>query len=186
VAGTATELTRRVRGSRAPLDGVLDDALRSLGETLRGLVPLDSLAAPVAALLADGGLADLTGSLSLDLGRAADPPLAGVLHAAAGLPQRVAPAPGTAPINLSKPQSASAQPPAAEAGGHPVLPSPRKAPAPTAGGAAAAISGGITSVPFLALLVLAALAAPKLMRRLDAAPASLRPSLFACALERPG
>jgi hypothetical protein len=41
-------------------------------------------------------------------------------------------------------------------------------------------------VPFLALLVLAALAAPKLLRRLDAAPAFLRPALFVCALERPG
>jgi hypothetical protein len=41
-------------------------------------------------------------------------------------------------------------------------------------------------VPFLALLVLAALAAPKLLRRLDPAPALLRPALFACALERPG
>jgi 3-oxoacyl-ACP reductase-like protein len=66
------------------------------------------------------------------------------------------------------------------------LPSPRKAQVPAAGGAAAASSAGLTFVPFLALLVLAALVAPKLMRRLDAAPASLRPSLFACALERPG
>ena len=40
--------------------------------------------------------------------------------------------------------------------------------------------------PFLALLVLAALAAPKLMRRFDAATAFLRPTPFVCALERPG
>jgi len=41
-------------------------------------------------------------------------------------------------------------------------------------------------MPFLALLVLLALAAPKLLRRLEAAPAFLPPTPFACALERPG
>jgi hypothetical protein len=38
----------------------------------------------------------------------------------------------------------------------------------------------------MALLVLAALVAPRLLRRLDTAPAFLRPALFVCALERPG
>jgi hypothetical protein len=41
-------------------------------------------------------------------------------------------------------------------------------------------------VPFLALLVLAALAAPQLLRRFGAATAFLRPAPFVCALERPG
>ena len=46
--------------------------------------------------------------------------------------------------------------------------------------------GGLSFVPFLGLLVLAALAAPMLLRRLGAAAASLRPAPFLCALERPG
>jgi hypothetical protein len=54
-----------------------------------------------------------------------------------------------------------------------------------AGGAAPSSSGGIF-VPFLGLLVLAALAAPRLLRRLDELPAFVRPGPFLCALERPG
>jgi hypothetical protein len=46
-------------------------------------------------------------------------------------------------------------------------------------------SGGFF-VPFLALLVLAALAMPRLLRRLDGPPAFVRPEPFLCALERPG
>jgi hypothetical protein len=83
-------------------------------------------------------------------------------------------------------QAASARPPAAEVGGRPVSPPPRTAPAPVAGGATALFSSGGFFVPFLGLLVLAALAAPRLMRRLDELPAFVRPAPFLCALERPG
>jgi hypothetical protein len=55
-----------------------------------------------------------------------------------------------------------------------------------AGGAAAVFSSGGIFVPFLGLLVLAALAAPRLMRRLDELPAFVRPAPLRCALERPG
>jgi hypothetical protein len=190
-----------LRGTE-PLTAAVEGALRSLGDTLRRVVPVNSLTAPVAALLADAGLLDfanLTDPLRLGFGRAAlgdarfeggpsllgfdNPvPAAGALSATAAQPPL-----GTPPAGLRISQSASAQPPAAEAGGRPAgPPSPRKAPAPTAGGAATPSAGGLTFVPFLALLVLAALVAPKLMRRLEAAPALLRPALFACALERPG
>jgi hypothetical protein len=47
------------------------------------------------------------------------------------------------------------------------------------------LSGG-SFVPFLGLLVLAALVAPRLTRRLDELPAFVRPGPFLCALERPG
>jgi hypothetical protein len=88
-------------------------------------------------------------------------------------------------------QAASAWPPAAEVGGRPVSLPPRTAPAPAAGGATAlpfssSSSGGGSFVPFLALLVLAALAVPRLMRRLDGLPAIVRPEPFLSALERPG
>jgi hypothetical protein len=87
-------------------------------------------------------------------------------------------------------QAASATPPAAEVGGRPVSLPPRTAPAPAAGGATAlpfsSSSAGGFFVPFLALLVLAALAVPRLMRRLDGPPAFVRPEPFLCALERPG
>jgi hypothetical protein len=55
-----------------------------------------------------------------------------------------------------------------------------------AGGATALFASGGIFVPFLGLLVLAALAAPRLMRRLDELPAFVRPAPFLCALERPG
>jgi hypothetical protein len=88
-------------------------------------------------------------------------------------------------------QAASARPPAAEVGGRPVSLPPRTAPAPVAGGATAlpfssSSSSGGFFVPFLALLVLAALAMPRLLRRLDGPPAFVRPEPFLCALERPG
>jgi hypothetical protein len=88
-------------------------------------------------------------------------------------------------------EAASARPPAAEVGGRPVSLPPRTAPAPVAGGATAlpfssSSSAGGFFVPFLALLVLAALAMPRLMRRLDGLPALVRPEPFLCALERPG
>ena len=174
--------------------GAVDGALRSIGDTLRGVIPVDSLTAPVAALLTDAGLldfADVAEPLRFGFDRpvVGSAPSAGVLGStAAEPPQLVAPTSlGAPPAGLRISQDASAQPPAAEAGGRPAgPPSPWKAPAPTAGGAAAASSGGLTFVPFLGLLVLAALVVPKLMRRLDAAPALLRPALFASALERPG
>jgi hypothetical protein len=67
-----------------------------------------------------------------------------------------------------------------------VSPPPRTAPAPVAGGAAPSSSGGLFFAPLLGLLVLAALAAPRLLRRLDELPAFVRPEPFLCALERPG
>jgi hypothetical protein len=64
---------------------------------------------------------------------------------------------------------------------HPPL--SRSAPATAPGGAG---SAGFFFSPFLALLVLVALAAPTLLRRFEPPPAFLRPALLACALERPG
>jgi hypothetical protein len=162
-------------------------------------LPVDALAAPLAGLLSGAGLADLAPA-RLALGRLLPgggpvtlgdgPPLPGTRDALGARAQPPALAPqslaavGSAALTPS--QSASAQPPAAEAGGHPGSSSPRKAPAPATGGAAAAAPGGLSFVPFLGLLVLAALAAPMLLRRLGTAPASLRPAPFLCALERPG
>jgi len=67
---------------------------------------------------------------------------------------------------------------------------PRTAPAPVAGGATAlpfsSSSSGGFFVQFLALLVLAPLAMPRLLRSLDGPPAFVRPEPLRCALERPG
>jgi hypothetical protein len=168
-----------------PVD--LDGVVRLLGDTLRALAPVDALVKPVGPLLA--GLHALTAPLDgLHRGDQLAPRSAGgggMLGATS--PQlQAAPRQPAAPAALPSFQSASAQPPAAEAGGRPESPSPRKAPAPAAGGAATSAPAGVLFVPFLALLVLAALAAPMLMRRLDAAKALMRPTLFVCALERPG
>jgi hypothetical protein len=183
----------RRSGSPVAFDGVL----RLLGDTLRKFAPVDSLVGPVAPLLGGLGLDDLAapalGSLLSARGGpaprrpAAAPPFgAGALSGAHDLEARPGGAHAALPAGLPSFQSASARPPAAEAGGRPGSPPPRKAPAPAAGGAATSAPGGSLFVPFLALLVLAALAAPRLLRRLDAAPAFLRPALFVCALERPG
>ena len=170
-------------------DALLDGALRALGDSLRAVVPLDSLAGP---LLQGAGLHEL---------------LAGNLLG--GRPVTSSPSPPARPVDAGRGRatrrtrseraarraelaaahlawSASAQPPAAEAGGRPGSPLPRKGPAPAAPGAAAPAPSGVLFAPFLALLVLAALVAPRLMRRLDATPAFLRPAPFVCALERPG
>jgi hypothetical protein len=120
------------------------------------------------------------------------PPSGGALGAVRKHVQRHHPA-AHAPVT-AKPvhdfQATSARPPAAEVGGRPVSLPPRTAPAPAAGGATAlpfsSSSAGGFSVPFLALLVLAALAVPRLMRRLDGPLAFVRPAPFLCALERPG
>jgi hypothetical protein len=176
----------------------LDGALRSLGDGLRSLLPVDALA-PVAGLLAGAGLADLAparialGGVPPNSGPVAlgdGPRLPGALAVLGAHTQPPALAPprlvAVGGPGLTSSRSASAQPPAAEAGGRPGSSSPRKAPAPAAGGAAAAAPGGLSFVPFMGLLVLAALAAPRLLRRLDTAAASLRPAPFLCALERPG
>jgi hypothetical protein len=180
---------------RTPLAGdlhpgaALDDALRALGDTLRAVVPLDSLAGP---LLGGAGLGRLTGSLFRGSAPALSALTTPVPSPGAGsavrAPDAATGAPAGVPRQNARPflQSASALPPAAEAGGRPSSLPPRKVPAPAAGGAATPAPGGFLSGPFLALLVLAALAAPRLMRRLDAAVALLRPSPFVCALERPG
>jgi hypothetical protein len=204
-AGDGGELSKQAAGATtravgelsrgAPLEG----ALRSLGDELRALVPIDGLAAPLAGLLSGAGLADLAPA-RLSLGRLLPGGDPGVLDGGSPLvsardvlgahaqPPALAPLPPAAVGGpaLTPSQSASAQPPAAEAGGRLGSSSPRKAPAPATGGAAAAAPGGLSFVPFLGLLVLAALAAPMLLRRFRAATASLRPAPFLCALERPG
>jgi hypothetical protein len=173
------------------LPPALGDALRAVGDTLRGLMPAG---APIPPLFGGAGLTRLTEAVlgglvpthTLDTAapvvRLPSPASDGLLAAGAGQ--------GAPPMArravLESFQSASAQPPAAEAGGRPGSPSPRKAPVPAGGTAAPAPSGGFFFAPFLALLVLAALAAPTLLRRLEVAPAFLRPALFVCALERPG
>ena len=187
--------TEALRGPVAALAGQLD----ALGDSLA------ALAAPAAPLLA--GVGPLLDSLRPRL----VPPTAGIgglapvatppqLPAALALADLAGSPPGQGGLLaaqrshggspggalLSSFQFASAQPPAAEAGGRPESPSPRKAPAPAAGGAAATAYGSSLFAPFLALLVLAALAAPRLLRRLEGVPAFMRPTLFACALERPG
>jgi hypothetical protein len=199
--GEAADSTTRAVGElsrRAPVAPPLDAALQSLGDGLRSLLPVDALA-PVAGLLGGAGLADLAparfapgrllhGSGPVALGDG--PPQAGArdLLGAHAQPPALAPSRPAAVGGpaLTPSRSASARPLAAEAGGRPGSSSPRKAPAPTTGGAAAAAAGGLSFVPFLGLLVLAALAAPMLVRRLAAATASLRPAPFLCALERPG
>ena len=191
VQGAATDVRRRAPALPASPIALpaLDETLRGLGDTLRGR--LDSLVGAVAPLLADIGLGQLT---HVSPARPATPgspaaPLPGTRLPSVGTGDLVgthsagAPHPSSVPLISFK--AASAQRPAAEAGGRPGSPIPRKAPAP-AGGAAAPAPGGSLFVPLLALLVLAALAAPRLLRRLDAAPALLRPALFVCALERPG
>jgi hypothetical protein len=175
---------------RAPLAGdlrpgaALGDALRALGDTLRAVVPIDSLAGP---LLGGAGLGPLAGGLLRGVSALGPTSLTTRLPAPGAGPVPDVRAP-SAPRPDARPslESASAQPPVTEAGGRPGSPPPRKVPAPAAGGAATPAPGGFLSGPFLALLVLAALAAPRLMRRLDVAAALLRPSPFVCALERPG
>jgi hypothetical protein len=192
------DLSRQAPVAPPSTGEALDAALRSLGDGLRSLLPVDALA-PVTGLLAGVGLADLAPA-RLTLGRLLPgggpvapgdgSPLPGArdLLGALAQPPALAPPPPAAVGGpaLTPPQSALAQPPAAEAGGRPGSSSPRKAPAPATGGAAAAAPGGLSFVPFLGLLVLAALAAPMLLRRFGAATASLRPAPFLCALERPG
>jgi hypothetical protein len=169
----------------------LDDLVALLGNTLRQIAPsFGGLIAPVAPLV--GGVRiigrfdfpDLVAAVSLGRAQAlgAD---RGMLAQPSGPPPAVSGLPLGARPPAQTFQAASARPPAAEVGGRPVSPPPRTAPAPVAGGAAASSSGGVF-VPFLGLLVLAALAAPRLMRRLDELPAFVRPGPFLCALERPG
>jgi hypothetical protein len=206
---TATEVTRRAPVG-PPLKGdpsssglpALDQAIQTLGDTLRGIGPVGSLVQPISPLLAGVGLGELTGLVRAAPVRLVPPrgPIGSVLgrlepldagnllgaSAASGPATATPPVPSAPAARLSFFHSSSAQPPAAEAGGHPGSPSPRKTPVPAAGGTATSAPGGLLFVPFLALLALAALAAPKLMRRLDAATAFLRPAPFICALERPG
>jgi hypothetical protein len=186
----AGELSRSVPPPGALPAAPLGDALRALGDTLRGLVPVDA----VAPLLGGAALGELARTAIGDLlapdAPSALPPGARTPTPAGGdlLGARVwgHVAPVVQSGALTSLQPSSAQPPAAEIGGRPGSPSPRKAPAPAAGGTAAPAPGGFFFAPFLALLVLAALVAPRLLRRLDAVPAFLRPALFVCALERPG
>jgi hypothetical protein len=181
-----------------PISDVVALVGNALGNALRKIAPqVGSLLAPVQPLLADLS-ANLRGGLDLphllavvspgegqtlgataERGAAPAPPSAG-----ATMPPAVEGAQhGTASHSF---QAASARPPAAEVGGRPESPPSGTAPAPVAGGAAPSSSGGLFFVPLLGLLVLAALAAPRLMRRLDALPAFVRPEPFLCALERPG
>jgi hypothetical protein len=192
VGTAASDLARRtpigpVAGDPRPA-ARLDGLLRSIGDTLRSIVPGDSVAGP---LLRGGALGQLTRSVLGGLSAPSMQVLAGLVRSPAGhdlLGTPAAEVRGAAapPPGFGYFQTASAGPPAAEVGGRPGSPSPSKAPAPAAGGTAAPASGGLLFVPFLALLALAALAAPRLLRRLDATPAALRPALFVCALERPG
>jgi hypothetical protein len=176
-----------------PVGDVLTLVGNALGNTLRQLAPqVGSLLAPVQPLLAD-----LRGGFDLPhLDAVVTPGEAHTLGATAergAVPPAAPPAPAAVPptpagAHAAPPdtfQAASARPPAAEVGGRPVSLPPRTAPAPVAGGAAPSSTGGFF-VPFLGLLVLAALAAPRLLRRLDELPAFVRPEPFLCALERPG
>ena len=188
--GAATDVRRRAPALPASPVALpaLDETLRGLGDTLRGR--LDSLVGAVAPLLADIGLGKLT---HVSPARPATPgspapPMPGNRVPSVGTGDlagtHAAGAPHPSSASLISFKAASAQRPAAEAGGRPDrrfqgrLP-PRRAGRPPQLRAA-------PSRPLLALLVLAALAAPGLLRRLDAAPALLRPALFVCALERPG
>jgi hypothetical protein len=161
-----------------------------LGNTLRSIAPrVGALLAPVEPLLGD-----LRGIGRFDfpaLVAVVSPGKAQTLRAGHGVlaapPVRgVPPAALTASAPAQTSQAPSAKPPAAEVGGRPVSSPPRTAPTPVAGGATALFASGGIFVPFLGLLVLAALAAPRLMRRLDELPAFVRPAPFLCALERPG
>jgi hypothetical protein len=195
VRDKAAQPVRDLRGVKP-----VDDAMTLLGDTLRRVAPLGSLLAPIAPLLGGPGaideLPDLVAIVSpheaaAPVDAAQKPPPTGAVLGAAAHPR--APAAGGPPA-ASAPahtfQAASARPPAAEVGGRPVSSPPWTAPAPVAGGATAlpfsSSSAGGFFVPFLALLVLAALAVPRLMRRLDGLPAFVRPEPFLCALERPG
>jgi hypothetical protein len=168
----------------------VDEVVALLGNTLRSIAPrVGALLAPVEPLLGD-----LRGIGRFDfpaLVAVVSPGKAQTLRAGHGVlaapPTRgVPPAALTASAPAQTSQAPSAKPPAAEVGGRPVSSPPRTAPTPVAGGATALFASGGIFVPFLGLLVLAALAAPRLMRRLDELPAFVRPAPFLCALERPG
>jgi hypothetical protein len=168
----------------------VDEVVALLGNTLRSIAPrVGALLAPVEPLLGD-----LRGIGRFDfhaLVAVVSPGKAQTLRAGHGVlaapPMRgVPPAALTATAPAQTSQAPSAKPPAAEVGGRPVSSPPRTAPTPVAGGATALFASGGIFVPFLGLLVLAALAAPRLMRRLDELPAFVRPAPFLCALERPG
>jgi hypothetical protein len=194
---------REIRGYReklvqppveVPRVKAVDDVVALLGDTLRKVAPqVGALLAPVKPLLGDlGELGDVNGFDLRPLVAVVSPGKAQTLGAhnrgALGPPPRrtVPSAAATAGAPAHTFQAASATPPAAEVGGRPVSPPPRTASAPVAGGATALFFSGGTFVPFLGLLVLAALVAPRLMRRLDELPAFVRPAPFLCALERPG
>lgn len=179
----------------APRPTVVGDAVALVGKTLPQIAPTTGpLLAPVQRLL--GGLRSFGRFDFAGLVAAVSPGRAQTLGAMRGAPGAPFAAPPSGPAPRAYPaaatlptqtfQAASARPPAAEVGGRPVSPPPRTAPAPVAGGATALFSSGGIFVPFLGLLVLAALAAPRLMRRLDELPAFVRPAPFLCALERPG
>jgi hypothetical protein len=182
-----SDLTRGVLNGLQNIAPV-NDLTTLLNGTLRQLAPVGGLLAPVGPLFAggpvQGRLADLPELIALVPAPRDGAPIAlrGVLGATATGPSATPPAGPTSRVF----QAASATPPAAEVGGRPVSPPPWTAPAPVAGGATAVFSGGSVFVPFLGLLVLAALVVPRLMRRLDELPAFVRPEPFLCALERPG
>jgi hypothetical protein len=71
---------------------------------------------------------------------------------------------------------------------HPTDRAPLNGPQPSPGssGEAAPAPGGSSFVPLAALLALLALAAPAILRRLREVPDLPAPTLFVCALERPG
>jgi hypothetical protein len=170
----------------------LGDVVALLGNTLRQIAPqVGSLLAPVRPLLTDlrNGF-DLPHVVAaIDFGEAHTLGASAERHATPPVVPRprgaAVPAAGAHGAPAHAFQAASARPPAAEVGGRPVSPPPWTAPAPVAGGAAPSSPAGIF-VPLLALLVLAALGVPRLLRRLDELPAFVRPEPFLCALERPG
>jgi hypothetical protein len=161
-----------------PLVRGLTGLLPSTGRLLRGPAP--------GAALVESRLWRLPGLGTADPPAANGEALSGTRDAPrVGAPPH--PANGTGPPDLRPRGEAPSSAPAGSTTLAPreALRPPLSRSAP-AGAPAGGGSAGFFFSPFLALLVLVALAAPGLLRRFEPPPAFLRPALLACALERPG
>jgi hypothetical protein len=169
------------------------------------LAPVESLLGPAATLLRGAGAFGASVAHGTAAGGGAAPsawqaPATALLAPpTTAWPQPGVRAPGVKPAVPAPPAASGARAPAVPTVGLAVdgraadpgaaratQPPPPQPFGPMSGAATGAAAAASLFIPLVALLVLLALAAPKLLRRFDATPAILRPTPFACALDRPG
>jgi hypothetical protein len=184
----------------APVGNVVASVTNALAPVTNALAPVTNALAPVTNALAPvtNALAPVTNAVAPVTNLAAPVPVVDHIFSSSGQPARhpangdaATSAPSVAPVSftLAPASLASTSGTDGASGLRPSSGAPSKAPEqlPSMGGtgAGAGFSGFFFGL-FGALLVMLALAAPALMRRLEGASAFLRPPLFVCALERPG